>query len=192
MLSWLISKEGRGALSASVAAFFVGENLRLGWASREAAIRGALAVGVYNVWDILVGGLSWKRAEHIIHHLCAVVGCGLMLKAAAGNGGLDYEKLKPLVYWMGLAEVSTIFNGLRVAQGGIVAKSLFASSFLVVRPVASVGAVRVLVKKWAERSHGENAILTPLVGTFVILNGLWSYKILLELRKIFVEPISDV
>jgi len=180
---WLASKKGRGMTSSAVAIFFVEEGLRLGWASRGAAWSGAWVVGVYNIWDIVAGGVSWKRAEYVLHHLIAAVGCGMIIQSLRTGDRKAYEKLRPLVYWMGIAEVTTIFNGLRVAVGGTITKSMFAISFLTLRPIASYGAIRVLVKKWAERSQGENAILVPLIGCFVSLNTLWSYKILLEINR---------
>jgi hypothetical protein len=146
-----------------------------GWASEEAIFPAMHLFTLYNVLDI---GLELNTAKKhrslsiIIHHFVCLIASGMFYYSTAEA----YEDhIYRLIWWLIIAEVSTIFNNFRIlfkhTDFAHSTKIAFGISFLVARSIMSIGCLWEMLTT----TYSHNLIMHGIVYSFVSLNVYWMY-----------------
>ena len=166
-------------ISLFVAAYLVGLNFYYDWASQVAMEHFALPFTLYNLFDLYVGRKHYFKNDKmtVVHHLIGFF-AGLYLMWILP----DYpEELYRLVWWLIIAETTTIFNNIRILSRktsySFHTSTLFAVMFVTLRSFMTVGSI-------GEVLYYEHGIVPKLVvWGLAALNATWCFMIVQMVRR---------
>ena len=181
--NYLKSPKVRASVSSLTAIYYVGCNYTLGWSSPEAMLKASKVLLGYSIYDLLLG----CNYIYTIHHLLGAYGSYFIINCI--NSG-KYSDIQHIIWWTTFSEISSIFNGARIisrnTKQALFWKTMFAISFLAIRPTISVGSLYSVLNN----SKGDKNITLPAISIFSILNTIWSIQILKMIRSVYNKKYS--
>ena len=174
--------------SVLTTATVLGINLNFGWATRAALFPTIWLLLAYNLFDTAVGLRRYMTREpvYLVHHACSVGGALVALRILYFGDARTVVHLERVTRWLLLAEVTTLFNGVRLlARHTMLQRATeiaFGGIFLVGRSAMTLGCLAEL------RGNASFAAIAPFCGIFNALNLYWGVQIT---RKMRGRPVRD-
>ena len=144
------------------------------WASQEAMVPTAYILMTYNIIDAILGAHQYIRKDPatLLHHICVTGGIYSILDILRYHYDSDIYRLN---YWLMMAEVTTVFNNIRILTRKTSIKKytagLFAVCFLVGRTSMTVG---IYYNLYQNRHFN---VLAPVCFLLTTLNVYWGRQL---------------